>query len=156
MPAYRSMSTNMYAVLDIKRLLVAVLALSLLGVADSSYLWLKHESGGGAFCPAHGCDLVNQGEYAEVSGVPVAALGLGAYLTLFALSALAAVPGGRSVTGAIVAASGIGVLISGYLVYLQVAVIRVICAWCMLSALTMSSIFMLSISLLRRIRPLNR
>lgn len=153
--ACRLMSIEAVSDGRIRRWLLAMLLLSLLGAADSSYLWWKHEGGGGAFCPAMGCDLVNQGEYAEVSGVPVAVLGLGGYLTLFCLSVMAAALGRRSVTGAIFAVSGIGVMASAFLVYLQVAVIKVICSWCVVSALTMSAIFVLSVGMLWRIRPLD-
>lgn len=42
-------------------------------------------------------------------------------------SVMAVALGGRSVVGAIVAISGIGVVVSAFLVYLQVAVIRANC-----------------------------
>lgn len=134
--------------------------LSLFGVADSGYLlWKHHRSmplasgiGGSAFCPTRGCDIVNQGEYAEFGGVPLAALGLGGYTMLLGLSALAATLGGRSAVRAILVVSGVGVIVSAYLVYLQVAVIKTICAWCVVSAVTMVSIFILSIVSLGHVR----
>ena len=150
------MSTKAAAGGGIRRWLVAVILLSLVGVADSGYLFWKYRTGGSAFCPARGCDIVTQGEYAEIRGIPVAALGLVAYLALLALSVMAAVIGGRSVVRAIFAISGIGVVVSALLVYLQVAVIRAIYYWCVLSAFTMTSIFILSIVVLRKMRSLDR
>ena len=155
------MCTDLFAGSGMRRWMAALMLLSLLGVADSSLLLRKHRrspllttgSGGSAFCPAGGCDVVNQGEYAEVKGIPLAAIGIGGYLTLLALSIVAAVPGSRGALGAIFAVSGIGVLVSAYLVYLQVAVIKAICSWCVLSALTMALIFAVSVALLRRMRP---
>jgi uncharacterized membrane protein len=85
----------------------------------------------------------------------VAAFGIAGYLALFALSVMAAALGGGSVVGAIIAISGIGVGVSAYLVYLQVAVIGAICSWCVLSAFTMTSIFILSVLLVRKMRPLD-
>jgi uncharacterized membrane protein len=81
--------------------------LSLLGMADSGYLFWKHRrstllttgTGGSNFCQAGGCDLVSQGKYAEVRGIPVAAFGIAGYLALFALSVMAAAFGGGSVVG---------------------------------------------------------
>jgi uncharacterized membrane protein len=142
---------------------VALMLLSLLGMADSGYLFWKHRrstllttgTGGSNFCQAGGCDLVSQGKYAEVKGIPVAAFGIAGYLALLALSVMAAALGGRSLMWGIVGVSGIGVLVSAFLVYLQIAVIGAICSWCVLSAFTMTSIFILSVLLVRKMRPLD-
>jgi uncharacterized membrane protein len=140
---------------------VALMLLSLLGMADSGYLFWKHRrstllttgTGGSNFCQAGGCDLVSQGKYAEVKGIPVAAFGIVGYLALLALSVMAAALGGRSLMWGIVGISGIGVVVSAFLVYLQIAVIGAICSWCVLSAFTMTSIFILSVLLVRKMRP---
>jgi uncharacterized membrane protein len=150
------MSTKAVAGRRVRRWVVAVILLSLVGVADSSYLLWKHRSGGSARCPANGCNIVTQGEYAEIRGIPVAALGLVGYLPLLALSVLAVALGGRSLMRAIFAISGIGVVVSAFLVYLQVFVIRAVCPWCMLSAFTMTALFILSIVVLCKIRPLDQ
>jgi hypothetical protein len=52
----------------------------------------------------------------------------------------------RRVLGVMLAIAGIGVTVSAWLVYLQVAVIGSICFWCVLSALTMLSILAMSLS----------
>jgi uncharacterized membrane protein len=135
--------------------LVALMVLSIVGIADSGYLLQRHARGGSGFCPAYGCDVVNQGEYAEVNGIPVAAFGIAGYLALLALSVMAAALGGRSVIRTIFILSGVGVIVSAYLVYLQVAVIKSICFWCVVSAVTMVSIFILSVLLVRKMRPLD-
>ena len=85
----------------------------------------------------------------------MAGLGLVGYLALLALTLMAAALGGRSLMWGIVGISGIGVAVSAFLVYLQVAVIGAICSWCVLSAFTMTSIFILSVLLVRRMRPLD-
>jgi len=131
------------------------MVLSIVGIADSGYLLQRHARGGSGFCPAYGCDIVNQGEYAEVKGIPVAAFGIAGYLALLALSVMAAAFGGRSVIRTIFILSGVGVIVSAYLVYLQVAVIKSICFWCVVSAVTMVSIFILSVLLVRKMRPLD-
>lgn len=159
----RSMCTRASHGSGIRRWLVALMLLSLLGMADSGYLFWKHRrstllttgTGGSNFCQAGGCDLVSQGKYAEVKGIPVAAFGIAGYLALLALSVMAAALGGRSLMWGIVGISGIGVLVSAFLVYLQIAVIGAICSWCVLSAFTMTSIFILSVLLVRKMRPLD-
>ena len=155
------MSVDTSAVSGVRRWLVALMFLSLFGVADSVYLLLKHRgsmpltsgSGGSAFCPTRGCDVVNQGEYAEVGGVPLAAIGLAGYLTILGLSVLTATRRDRRAVQVIVILSGVGLIVSAYLVYLQVAVIKAICSWCVVSAFTMVSIFILSIVSLGNVRP---
>ena len=144
------MCTRAFDGRGIRRWLVALMFLSLLGVGDSAYLLWKYQAGESAFCPANGCDLVTRGEYAQLRGIPLAALGLGGYLTLLALSVMATALGGRSLVGMIFAVSGIGVSVSAFLVYLQVAVIKAVCVWCILSAFTVASIFVLSVLLVRK------
>ena len=156
------MSSNPLAGGGVGRWPAALALLSILGVADSGYLlWMRGRSialgagrQGSAFCLASGCDAVNQGGYAEIAGVPLAALGLAAYLLLFVLSVLASWLNGRSTILGIVMLSGIGVSVSAYLIYLQVAVVRAICSWCIISAIAMLSIFVLSVAALRRMRSL--
>ena len=150
------MSIKAFAGSRARRWLVALTFLSFVGVADSSYLLWTHHSGGSARCPANGCNVVTQGEYAEIRGIPVAAFGVVGYLTLLTLSVLAVALGGRSLLGAIVAISGIGVVVSAFLVYLQVGVIGAICPWCILSAFTMTALFILSIVVLCKMRLLDQ
>jgi len=150
------MSVDASAAPAVRRWLVALMLLSLFGVADSGYLLQRHARGGSGFCPAYGCDIVNQGEYAEVKGIPVAAIGLAGYATLLGLSVLAAALRARSVVKMISVLSGIGVVVSAYLTYFQVAVIAAICFWCVISTFTIASIFPLSIVSLRKMRPLDR
>ena len=158
------MSTDVVRGRETRGWLLALMFLSVLGLADSGYLYWRHyrstliPSGSEqlASCPAGGCALVTEGEYSEVRGIPLATVGLVGYLALLALSGLAAVFGSRRIVGAIIAISGIGVLVSAFLLYLQVAVIRAICSWCILSALTMASILILSVLLLRQLRSPER
>lgn len=127
------------------RWLMALPVLALLGLADSSYLLWRHLAETPGFCPTQGCDIVNQGEYSEVWGIPIAVFGVGAYLVLLVLSVAAVILDSRRPLEMIVAVAGIGAALSAWLIYLQVAVIESICAWCALSALTMTSLFILSL-----------
>jgi len=159
----RSMSTEVVRGRETRGWLLALMFLSVLGLADSGYLYWRHyrstliPSGSEqlASCPAGGCDLVTQGDYAEIRGIPLAGLGLVGYLALLALTLMASTLGGRSLIWGIVGISGIGVVVSAFLVYLQVAVIRAICSWCVVSVFTMTSIFIMSVLLVRRMRPLD-
>jgi uncharacterized membrane protein len=115
----------------VARAAVAVLALAGAGIAG--YLTYAHYQGVVPVCTTGGCETVLTSEYAEVAGVPVAVLGLAAYVALF-LSALV-----RSVEAAAVAVAvalgGLG--FAAYLLYVQLAVLDAVCVWCVASDVVM-------------------
>ncbi|HSE30903.1 MAG TPA: vitamin K epoxide reductase family protein [Pyrinomonadaceae bacterium] len=112
----------------------AVAVISLLGLADATYLTIEHVTGQSVRCTIiAGCSEVLSSQYAVVGGMPLAMIGAGAYFTVFALGTLAAF--GYKITGALlnllVAAM---VVVSLWLVYLQAFVIRSFCQYCLFSA----------------------
>lgn len=111
-----------------RRLRVAVGALALVGAAIAAYLSYTRYSGDPLYCPVTGggCERVQSSKYAEVAGIPVALLGLAAYVALFVS---AVVPGKTSAAvGAAIAVSG--AIFSAWLLYAQVALIDAVCQWC--------------------------
>jgi len=113
----------------------AIGGLALLGGAVAAYLTWVHYSGAEPLCVAGGggCATVQASEQSELVGIPVAVLGLGAYLALFA-SALTRGELAR-IGGAFVAVAGVA--FSAYLTYAELFLIRAICQWCVVSALIM-------------------
>ena len=100
---------------------------ALAGLAIAGYLTWVHFDDAALVCIAGGgCETVQKSEYAEIAGVPVAILGLGAYTTLLVLIAWDT-PNAR--LGAAVLAF-VGFLFSMYLLVLQLFVIDAVCAWC--------------------------
>lgn len=119
-----------------------------IGLADSIYLtWVK-VANQRALCGSYGgCDVVNSSPYATIGGIPVALLGAVAYLTILVLLYLEA-KGGFWKNNSPLAVFGIslaGVLYSAYLTYLEVAVIHAICLYCVVSAIAITVVFILSI-----------
>jgi len=153
-PMYQSRSTEIGGGRQDRRWLWTLPALALLGLADSIYLLWQHRAATSAFCPTGGCDAVNQSEYAEIWGIPLAAIGIAVYLFLLTLSTMAIMFESRRMLWATFVIAGIGVAVSIWLVYLQIAVIESICSWCMVSAFTMSLICALSLSALLTGQPL--
>jgi uncharacterized membrane protein len=101
---------------------------ALAGVGVAGYLTWAHYADSSVLCVAGGgCETVQESEYAEIAGIPMAVLGLGAYATILALVAWDSV-------GARLAAASLaflGLLFSLYLLALQLFVIDAVCIWCM-------------------------
>jgi uncharacterized membrane protein len=107
---------------------VAAGAVALAGVGVAGYLTWAHFADSSVLCVAGGgCETVQESEYAEIGGIPVALLGLGAYATILALVLW------DSVSARLAAASlaFLGFLFSLYLLVLQLFVIEAVCIWCM-------------------------
>ena len=105
----------------------AVLA-ALAGVVVAGYLTWAHYGDGAVACPiGGGCETVQSSAYAEISGVPVALLGLVTYALLLALLVWDA-PIARLAAAALALT---GLLFSIYLLVLQLFVIDAVCVWCL-------------------------
>ena len=114
---------------------------------DSLYLtWIKL-SNQEAVCSGVGsCDVVNTSEYATLGGIPIALFGAGAYLVLLFLLLFEERFESLKENGPLLlfGLSLAGVLYSAYLTYIELFVIYAICPYCVLSAVVMLLIFVLS------------
>jgi uncharacterized membrane protein len=123
--------------------------LSILGILDSGYLtWIKLSHNEASCIQGVGdCFSVNTSRYSELMGVPIAVFGLLAYATILLLLFLESRGGfwGDNAPLAIFGISLFGVLYSAYLTYLEIAVIKAICPFCVVSAVLMLSIFVIAI-----------
>jgi uncharacterized membrane protein len=108
---------------------VASIAVAAAGAAVTAYLLSVRWGGGELICRTGGCETVQSSRYAEVLGVPVAALGLGAYLAIAALL-LVGSPPARAIATSLALA---GLAFSAYLLVVQVAVIGEVCDWCLVN-----------------------
>jgi len=126
-----------------------VAALALAGIFVALYLTLyKLGAIGELSCRIGSCETVNSSPWAVFLGAPVAAWGVGFYVVTFAV-AIAGLQGrfaeSRRLSLALVMLSGIGVVFSGWLTYLELFVIRAICQWCVVSAVIVFAIFVVSV-----------
>ena len=102
-----------------------------------------HYAGGTPVCAiSHGCATVQQSEYAELGGVPVALLGLAGYVAI--LASLARDGEAARTATAFLALAGFG--FSGWLTYVEVARLDAICIWCVGSAVCMTLLAALSVT----------
>jgi uncharacterized membrane protein len=126
-----------------------LIALSVIGLIDAAYLtYFKYDTGG--VCLAGGgCDVVNSSVYSMFGGVPIALLGAIAYIVMLGILLLESQVDFFEVNGPLMvfAISLFGVLYSAYLTYLELFVINAICPFCVVSAIVL--VLMLLVSTIR-------
>jgi len=131
---------------------VISLIVAIVGLVDSIYLaWIKVADKTAACSNIGDCDAVNNSQYSEIAGIPIALLGAGAYLLILVLLVLDQRWPEQTVNMrlGIFGLSLSGTLYSGYLTYLEIAVLRAICPFCVVSAI---AIFVILIAGLFRLR----
>jgi uncharacterized membrane protein len=129
------------------------IALALLGLAVSIYMTIFKLTDNERMCLGNGgCSKVNSSAYAEVYGIPVAVVGIGGYAVIAALvfmedrNKFLEQNGTMLVFGLTL----IGFLFTLYLVYVELALIKALCPFCVTSQITMTLLFILSIIRLAR------
>jgi uncharacterized membrane protein len=135
---------------------MAIALLALVGLLVSAYLSMyKLGYLGQIQCTLGGCEKVQTSRYALFGGLPVSVWGVGAYVTLITLAILGLQPRfarERWVALALFGVAAVGVVFSAYLTYLEAFVIHAWCQWCLISAVLVTLIFLLSIPGLRQAR----
>ena len=125
------------------RLRLATAAVAVVGLAIAGYLTVVHYAGGEPVCAvAHGCATVQQSDYAQLAGIPVALLGLLGYVAI--LGSLARDGEAWRTATAFLALGGFG--FSAWLTYVEVVRLEAICIWCVGSAICMTLLAGLSVA----------
>ncbi len=117
---------------------VALVVVSVAGIAVSAYLTYVHYKPAALICTTGGgCETVQHSKYAVLVGIPIAILGLAAWIVALALtlwnSELA-----RTLTAALALAA---LAFAAYLVILQLFVIDATCIWCMANDVILIPLF---------------
>jgi uncharacterized membrane protein len=123
------------------RLRQAIAVLCLVGVAIAGYLTYVHYAHTAPICTTGGCEKVQKSKYAELDGVPVALLGLIAYVVLLGTTLVRGVT--AAFAGTLVALGGLA--FSGYLLWAQLGPIGAICQWCVGNDVTILIVASLSV-----------
>ena len=126
-----------------RRLRPAIAALAVAGLAIAAYLTYVHYADTTTVCVAGGgsCEKVQDSEYADLIGIPVALLGLIGYALILG-SVWVRGDAGR-LAGTVLALSGFG--FSAYLTYRELFTIEAICQWCVASAVVMTALAVLTV-----------
>lgn len=128
---------------------LGLLLVSAAGIALASYLTYVHYQPRALICTASGgCETVQDSTYAVLVGIPVAVLGLVAWVAALALTIW-----NSDLARTLTAALALGALaFAVYLVILQLFVIDAICLWCMANDLVLAPLFAVLAVLRLRLR----
>ncbi len=135
-----------------KRLSQLTIALTVIGLLIAIYMTIYAFTSNDVMCLGSGdCSAVNASRYSkiELAGVkiPVAVLGITGYAAILAVLLLEGKIGFLQQNGSLVffGLSLLGFLFTLYLIYVEVALIRAYCPFCIASQSAMTLIFILSV-----------
>jgi len=132
-----------------RRMWLAMLAL--VGAFIAAYLTLYHYGYVGTLActgDGAGCEAVQASKWARLFGFPVAAWGLGYYLSVLALAVVGTsdrFAESRGFAILLLALTAWGALFSGWLTYLEAGPIGNWCQWCIASAIVAALLFVVAL-----------
>ena len=135
------------------RLRQITIALAILGLLVATYMTIYKLTDNDAMCiGSGGCSVVNASRYSEVSGIPVALIGVGGYAAILATLFLDRRPGFFQENGTMIlfGISLVGFLFTVYLIFVEIVLIKAYCPFCLTSQAVMTIIFILSVTRLIR------
>ena len=124
------------------------IALAILGTLVSVYMTIFKLTENNKMCLGNGgCSVVNSSSYSEVSGIPVALVGVGGYLAILAVLLIENRNKFFKQNGTLIVfgLSLVGFLFTLYLIYVELALIHALCPFCITSQITMTILFILSV-----------
>jgi uncharacterized membrane protein len=127
---------------------IALLVVSAVGIGVASYLTYVHYEPAALICTSGGgCETVQGSKYAVLAGIPLAVLGLSAWIAALVLTIW-----DSELARTLMATLAVGALaFAAYLVILQLFVIDAICIWCMANDVVLIPLF--AVLVLLRLRP---
>lgn len=138
-------------------LVFVMLGLALVGFLDSVYLTIEHFLNSNPPCSiVSGCERVVNSEYSIILGIPLALMGALFYFAVILALVYYLDTRREWVIKWTARSTAISFLISLWLVYLMLFVIKAICIYCMVSALSSTALFIIGLLVLRSLRSHTR
>ena len=126
----------------------ATLALVIVGLLVSVYMTIYKVTSNDSMCLGSGdCSTVNASIYSEVNGIPVAAIGVLGYLAILAVllfenrNSFFRQNGTLLIFGMALT----GFIFTVWLIYVEVALLKAICPFCVTSQIAMTLIFIMAV-----------
>ncbi len=138
-------------------LLALLVILSLLGLADSWYLFQSAITDTALTCNIgsgfDGCNIVAQSPYSHLFGIPLGLYGVGFFALVFVLSAVISLLPQRLFYRLLHLLTLAGALASIVFVFIQLALIKAVCIYCLISAGIALFLWIIARALLKRFSP---
>jgi len=132
----------------LSKITIALVALAIIGLLVSIYMTIYKITSNDSMCiGSKDCSVVNQSRYSEISGIPVAVMGVLGYAVILAVLLLERNPGFFKQNGTMLlfGLSLTGFLFTLYLIFLETTLIKAYCPFCITSQAAMTIIFILSV-----------
>jgi uncharacterized membrane protein len=123
-------------------------ALALIGLLVSIYMTIYKITDNDGMCLGSGdCAAVNASRFSEVNGIPVAALGMVGYAAILAVHFLESRNAFFQKNGTLlIFGMGLtGFLFNVWLIYVEIALIKAFCPFCVTSQIAMTLIFIIAV-----------
>ena len=132
----------------LNRLRQVTIGLTVIGLLVANYMTIYKITNNESMCiGSGGCSIVNASSYSEVNGIPVALVGVIGYLAILASFYLEGKPGFFQDNGLMIqfALTLLGFLFTVWLIYVEVALLKAYCPFCITSQISMTIIFILTV-----------
>ena len=126
----------------------ASVALVLVGLLVSIYMTIYKITSNDAMCLGSGdCSTVNASKYAEVNGIPVAVIGILGYLAILAVHYFENRNRffKQNSTLMIFGMALTGFIFTVWLIYVEIALLKALCPFCVTSQISMTAIFIIAV-----------
>lgn len=134
-----------------KWIIFALVAVSVIGLADASYLTAKHYLGSPINCSIfNGCEKVITSPYSIILGVPVALLGVSYYFSFLLFTIFYLDTKREKILEFAARFSFVGIIASFWFLFLQIFIIKALCLYCLISAASSTILFVLGYIVLKR------
>lgn len=139
-------------------IIVLMLVLALAGVADSWYLYQSAMSDTALACDLgaglDGCNIVAQSPYSNLFGIPLALYGIAFFALIFVIALALTALESPVLFRTLRIATSIGALASVAFLFIQFALIKAVCVYCIGSAAIAFMLWLLAKSLKKHLTPL--
>lgn len=127
----------------------ALIALAVVGLLVSIYMTIYKLTSNNAMCLGSGdCSTVNASKYSEVNGFPVASIGILGYAAILATLYFEKRKKNFRENSALIlfGLALTGFIFSVWLVYVEIALLKALCPFCVASQIAMTLIFIIAVA----------
>jgi uncharacterized membrane protein len=131
-----------------KRLKQVAIFFAVVGLLVSIYMTVYKYTKNEKMCVGSGgCNIVNSSRYSEVSGIPVAVFGIAGYAAILGVLLLENRNKFLEENGTMLffGLSITGFLFTAWLIYVEIALIKALCPFCLTSQASMTIVFITSV-----------